>query len=487
MTKTITAAYGDVIGPEIMDAVILILKAAEADLNIETVEIGEKLYLQKNPTGLSDAAINSIERNKVLLKAPITTPQGGGFKSLNVALRKAFKLYANVRPTIAYHPFVKTRHPKMDLVILRENQEDLYTGVEYRSSRNLYESIKMITEKGSERIIRYAFEYAIANNRKKLTCMSKDNIMKMTDGTFHKAFDRVAKEYPSITPDHYIIDIGAARLADSPERFDCIVTTNLYGDILSDIAAQISGSVGLAGSSNIGLHHAMFEAVHGSAPDLAGKNIANPSGLLNAAVMMLVHLGFGDTASKIENAWKKTLEDGVHTVDIFAEGSKVKVGTKEFASAVIERLGDGPKNLPVAHYASESSGLKSMKPLEINTKITKKTVGFDVYIDSAEHWPDELADIVKKAGLPLELYRISTDGFVVWPLANRPKDKILSDNWCLRFLKVESSKDGLSSDVMSEMLTKIISTKLSVISIRALYEFMDDTQSGTSYKGFSDV
>src|ERR1700694_1088673 len=315
----ITVAHGDGIGPEIMAATLHILKAAGANLEIETIESGEKVYLAANSSGIEPSAWDSLRRTKVFLKAPITTPQGGGYKSLNVTARKARGLYANVRPCVSYHPFVKTKHPKMDIVIVRENEEDLYAGMEYRLSGDVMECLKLITRPGCERIVRYAFEYAMRFGRKKVTCFTKDNIMKMTDGLFHKVFDEIAAEYRAIENEHWIVDIGAAKMADTPEAFDVIVMPNLYGDVLSDVAAQIAGSVGLAGSANIGEHVAMFEAIHGSAPRRAGQNLANPSGLLLAAVMMLVHVGQPDVAERVHNAWVKTIEDGVHTYDVFVE------------------------------------------------------------------------------------------------------------------------------------------------------------------------
>ena len=224
-------------------------------------------------------------------------------------------------------------------MIIRENEEDLYAGIEYRHTRNMQESMKLISRTGCEKIVRYAFEYAIKNSRKKVTCFSKDNIMKFSDGIFHQVFDSIAKEYPQIENEHYIVDIGTARLATKPEIFDVIVTSNLFGDIISDITAEISGSVGLAGSANVGRDYAMFEAIHGSAPDIAGDNIANPSGLLNGAIMMLVHIGQGEVAANIENAWKKTIEDGIHTVDIYNEKTSTsKVGTREFAKKLLRDL-----------------------------------------------------------------------------------------------------------------------------------------------------
>src|SRR6476661_3633722 len=347
----ITVANGDGIGPEIMAATLRILEAAGAPLDIERIEIGEKVYLAGNSSGIEPSSWESLRRTKVFLKAPITTPQGGGYKSLNVTVRKVLGLYANVRPCVSYHPFVETKHPVMDVVIVRENEEDLYAGIEHRQTNQVVQCLKLISRPGSEKIVRYAFEYARRNHRRKVTCFTKDNIMKFTDGLFHKIFDQVGAEYPDIQNEHWIVDIGAAKLADTPEAFDVIVMPNLYGDILSDVAAQIAGSVGLAGSANIGARCAMFEAIHGSAPRRAGQNLANPSGLLLGGVMMLVHIGQPDAAERVHNAWLKTIEDGIHTYDVFKEGvSKQKVGTKEFAEAVVARLGQRPERLKAVTY-----------------------------------------------------------------------------------------------------------------------------------------
>src|SRR5437660_3645228 len=340
----ITVAHGDGIGPEIMNATLQILEASGAALDIETIEIGEKVYLRGNSAGIEPSSWDSLLRTKVCLKAPITTPQGGGFKSLNVTTRKTLGQYANVRPCVSYHPFIDTKHPNMDVVIVRENEEDLYAGIEYQLTPEVTSCIKIISRPGSEKIVRYAFEYARLHNRKKVTCFMKDNIMKMTDGLFHRVFDEIAVEYPDIQKEVWIVDIGSAKLADTPEAFDMIVLPNLYGDILSDVAAQIAASVGLAGSANIGDHCAMFEAIHGSAPRRAGQNVANPSGLLLGAVMMLVHINQPDVATLVHNAWLRTIEDGIHTYDIFVVGvSKQKVDNTEFAEAVIARLGQQPK------------------------------------------------------------------------------------------------------------------------------------------------
>lgn len=414
MTKNITIAYGDGIGPEIMDSVLEILKEARADIHLNIIEVGKKIYEKGFNSGLMPSAWQDLENSRILLKAPITTPQGGGYKSLNVTLRKKLGLFANVRPISAFHPFVVTKFPKMDVVIIRENEEDLYAGIEYRQSEQTYECLKIVTREGCEKIVRYAFEYAVANNRKKVSCFSKDNIMKMTDGLFHKVFDEIALEYPQIQNDHHIIDIATARLAARPEIFDVIVTMNLYGDIISDVAAEISGSVGLAGSANIGENYAMFEAIHGSAPDIAGMDIANPTGLLHAAIMMLVHIGQNEVANKIRNALYKTLEDGIHTADIFNEVSSIKkVGTKEFTNAVIARLGSLPQKLPIANFIKRevaTSYKKSTKLLDV-----RSLIGFDLFIEWTQEFEDLIALLNTMESAVFEIKMISAKGLLLWP------------------------------------------------------------------------
>jgi isocitrate dehydrogenase len=381
----VTVAFGDGIGPEIMGASLEIMEAAGAQMEIEEVRLGKMVYDGGNPTGIEQEAWDSLRRTGVFYKAPMTTPQGGGYKSINVTLRTALGLYANVRPVRSFHPFVRTKHPRVDLVVIRENEEDLYTGIEHRQTHEVYQALKIISHPASERIIRYAFEYARRNHRKKVTCFTKDNILKMTDGLFHKLFDQVAKEYSEIESEHWIIDIGAAKAATEPESFDVIVMANLYGDVVSDITAQLTGSVGLAPSANVGQNVSMFEAIHGSAPDIAGLGIANPSGLLLAGVMMLVHLGQTDVAEQIHNAWLLTIEDGIHTGDIFRlENSTQQVNCARFTQAVIERLGDYPKKLTPVSYAHGAS-LPKPAPPPILTPGNKELVGVDLFVD----WQNE--------------------------------------------------------------------------------------------------
>jgi isocitrate dehydrogenase len=427
----ITVAHGDGIGPEIMEASLHIIQASGAELDIETIEIGEKVYLRGNSAGIDPEAWESLRRTKVFYKAPITTPQGGGFKSLNVTARKRLGLYANIRPCVSYHPYVDTKHPKMNVVIVRENEEDLYAGMEYRLSPDVMECLKLISRPGCEKIVRFAFEYARQNGRKKVTCFTKDNIMKMTDGLFHTVFDEISAEYPEFEKEHWIVDIGAAKMADTPEAFDVIVMPNLYGDILSDVAAQIAGSVGLAGSANVGSHASMFEAIHGSAPRRAGQNMANPSGLLLGGVMMLVHIGQWEAAERVHNAWLRTIEEGIHTYDIYEEGiSKQKVGTKEFAKAVAANTGKKPEKLAAVSYANAQGARKEWTPKPHN--VTSQMVGVDLYIGSTGVTPQALGDKIKQItheGLTLKM--IDNRGTIVYP--GGMSETFLTDSYRCRF------------------------------------------------------
>jgi isocitrate dehydrogenase len=465
--RKITIAKGDGIGPEIMDATLKILKASGAKIEIEEIEVGEKVYLAGNTAGIASESWDTIRRNKIFLKAPITTPQGGGYKSLNVTTRKFLGLYSNVRPCMSLHPFVKTKHPVMDLVIIRENEEDLYAGIEHQQTDEVVQCLKLISRPGCEKIVRYAFEYAKQQNRKKVTCFTKDNIMKQTDGLFHQVFDEIAREYPEIENEHWIIDIGAAKMADTPEVFDVIVMPNLYGDILSDVAAQITGSVGLAGSANIGEECSMFEAIHGSAPRRAAQNVANPSGLLQSAIMMLNHIGETGSAEKIQNAWLKTLEDGIHTYDIFKEeSSKKKVGTKEFAEAVIANLGQMPTVLKPVSYANNSA-LNLPKYIK-KPAAKKELVGVDIFV----HWngtnPDEIAESVKKISHKgIELSMITNRGIKVWP--DGFKETFCTDHWRCRFKPTNASI--ITKQDINKLLNNAIDENIDIIKTENLYEF----------------
>jgi isocitrate dehydrogenase len=466
----ITVAHGDGIGPEIMAATLHILQGAGAELDIETIDIGEKVYLAGNSSGIETSSWDSLRRTKVFLKAPITTPQGGGYKSLNVTVRKTLGLYANVRPCVSYHPFVETKHPQMDVVIVRENEEDLYAGIEHRQTDQVVQCLKLISRPGSEKIVRYAFEYARRNNRQKVTCFTKDNIMKLTDGLFHKVFTEIAAEYPDIENEHWIVDIGAAKLADTPEAFDVLVMPNLYGDVLSDVAAQIAGSVGLAGSANIGEYVAMFEAIHGSAPRRAGQNLANPSGLLMGAVMMLVHIGETEVAERVHNAWLRTLEDGIHTYDVFKEGvSREKVGTKEFAEAVVQRVGLTPLTLKERKYkpAEGQATEKKQSPARVRSK--KALVGVDVFLDWSAGSANELGTaIIGVNGNGLKLEMMSNRGVKVWPGGH--SETFCSDHWRCRFLS-ENKGGSVTHRQIVSLLERVARAGYDCIKTENLYTF----------------
>ncbi len=467
----VTVAYGNGIGPEIMKAVLKIMEKAGANIDPEVIEIGETVYNKGALSGIEESSWSSLYKTKVFLKAPITTPQGGGFRSLNVTIRRKLGLYANVRPCVSYHPFVSTKHPDMDLIIIRENEEDLYTGIEYRQTQDMVQCLKLISRSGSQRINRFAFEYALRHKRKKVTCFTKDNIMKKTDGLFRKIFEEVGEQYTELEKEHWIVDIGSAKMADAPEMFDVLVLPNLYGDILSDVAAQISGSVGMAGSANVGEKYAMFEAIHGSAPRRAGQNIANPSGLLQAGVLMLIHIGQKAVAEKIQNSWLKTLEDGIHTYDIYQQNiSRKRVGTQEFAGAVIERLGEKPATLKAVSY--QQPDIQKPRAGKTAPKEDKTLVGVDVFIDSPHTQPETLAktflEILKTNNSLLTLKSISSRGVNVYPV--KSPNVLLSDHWRCRFTHKQDMSPVEHSNIV-QLLSWIQKKKIDFIKTENLYLF----------------
>lgn len=477
-TIPIAVAQGDGIGPEIMQATLHVLEEAGANLEIHPIEIGERVYNRGIATGIEDSAWDTIRNTQAFLKAPVTTPQGGGFKSLNVTVRTTMGLYANVRPCISYAPFIKTKHPKMDLVIIRENEEDLYAGIEYRQTPHVCQSLKIISREGSSRTIRFAFEYARHHHRKKVTCFSKDNIMKFTDGLFHSVFRQIGEEFPEIQKEHWIVDIGAAKLSDTPENFDLLVLPNLYGDILSDVAAQISGSVGLAGSANIGDHGAMFEAIHGSAPRRARQDLANPSGLLLAAVMMLAYLGEGAAAERIHNAWLVTIEKGFHTYDIFNEtSSKVKVGTKAFAEAVAKHLGEQPTTLAPALYTAQQK-LIALHPPHYETTETRTLVGVDIFVYLPARAEQAIKEFTAIKGGALHLSMITNRGARIWPQGH--PETFCIEQWRLRFAHADlcavTPREALA------MVQQVVELGYDVIKTENLYLF-DGTAGFSSAQG----
>ena len=460
----ITVARGDGIGPEIMEATLYILAEAGARIHPEFIEIGEKVYLSGHTSGITPESWATLRRNKVFFKAPITTPQGGGFKSLNVTVRKALGLYANIRPISSYHPFIKSRCPGMNVVIIRENEEDLYAGIEHRQTDQVYQCLKLITRPGCERIIRFAFEYARRYGRKKVSCFTKDNIMKLTDGLFHSVFNEIGELYPDIEKEHWIVDIGIAKLADTPEMFDVIVMPNLYGDIASDMVAQIAGSVGLSGSANIGTECAMFEAIHGSAPRRAGKGIVNPSGLIHAAILMLLHIGQYEIAERIHNAWLKTIEDGIHTYDI--SRGQVSVGTMEFARKVVERLGEKPKVLKPISYLQYSAPIVIDTPVKITTGEKQELIGVDVFIKNSTLSSTELGNLLRKTAEEFQLIMITNRGVKVYP-GGFP-ETFCTDHWRCRFQMVGGK---CTPEAIRNLLKRIEKERLTWIKLENLYTF----------------
>lgn len=472
----IAIAKGDGIGPEIMAATLNILEASNANIEPHYIEVGEEVYLSGNSAGISESSWETISECKTILKAPITTPQGKGYKSLNVTLRKSLGLFSNVRPVSSLHPYVQTNFPKMDVVIVRENEEDLYAGIEHQQTEDVVQCLKLITRPGCEKIVRYAFEYANSYGREKVTCMLKDNIMKLTDGLFHRVFDEISEEYPHIISETQIIDIGTAKLAANPEQYDVIVTSNLYGDIISDVAAEIAGSVGMAGSANIGKNIAMFEAIHGSAPDISGKGIANPSGLINAAVMMLAHHGKIEIADKIKNAWLATIEQGYHTADIFQENVSTKlVTTSEFGDYVISNLGKSPKILKPSEL-SKGKGQITI-PEYIRKEQKQELVGVDVFVNWKCSNPDEIGDKLSNKDLfNMNLKMITNRGVKVYP--NGISETYCTDHWRCRFVASDAEvvngkltyKSVKYNDVI-KLLTEMHQENVNVIKTENLYEF----------------
>src|SRR3954453_22898240 len=332
MTHDVTLIPGDGIGPEVSEAAVRILEATGVKFNWDRQEAGAEAY-EKYHEYMPQSLVDSFERTKVALKGPVTTPVGGGFASINVALRKKFELYANFRP-IRNLPHIPTRYPDVDLIILRENTEGLYSGIEHEVVPGVVESLKIITEKASTRIARFAFNYARKNGRKKIHAIHKANIMKMSDGLFIRCSRNISKEYPEITYGEHIVDNTCMQLVMNPYQYDILLLENLYGDIVSDLCAGLVGGLGLVPGANFGTECAIFEAVHGSAPDIAGKNMANPTAVLQSSVLMLRHIGEPEAALKIRNALDKVYRDR----DKLTKDVGGKAGTSEFADEVVKEV-----------------------------------------------------------------------------------------------------------------------------------------------------
>ncbi len=465
---TVTLIPGDGIGPECIAATQRLLEAAGAPIEWEVCEAGAEVFRRGDATGVPAETLDSIARNRVVLKGPLETPVGYGEKSANVTLRKIFELYGNVRPTreLPGVPAVFAGR-EIDIVVVRENVEDLYAGIEHMQTPGVAQCLKLISRKGCEKIVRLAFEIAVAEGRRQVHCATKSNIMKMTEGLLKRTFEEIAAEYPDIRAEHVIIDNLAHQLVRWPEQFDVIVTTNMNGDIISDLTAGLCGGLGLAPSANIGNQVAMFEAVHGSAPTIAGKNIANPTAIMLAGVMMLRHLGEFDVAAKIEHAIVVTLEEGKKlTVDLV--GERDPASTDEYTEQVIANLG----------RSSEHWHLRDYRPIRL-PKIDprpdlvrcgrRRVVGADVFIESGldPHGLGESLDRVC-AGMPLRLKMISNRGTKVYPGPKQITDCV--DHWRCRFVLRDEQAEMRDHD-LAVLLDRIADAGHRWMHVEKLQEF----------------
>jgi len=444
--RKITVLPGDGIGPEVVDSALAIIKAAGVEVEFEKCEAGARVFAKGIVTGIPKETVRSIERTKVVLKGPLETPIGFGNRSANVTLRALFETYGNIRP-VRELPGVQTAFTgrQLDIVIVRENIEDLYAGIEYMQTPGVAESLKLISREGCEKIVKLAFAFAIAEGRKAVHCATKSNILKLTEGLLQHTFEEFAPQYKSITSKHILIDNCAHQLAMKPEQFDVIVTTNMNGDILSDLTSGLTGGLGFAPSANIGNDVAIFEAVHGSAPDIAGKNKANPTALILSGAMMLRHIGEGKAANDIEQAVLVTLESGIRTSDMI--GAAKPAGTTEFTQAVISNLGKTSKVSPPKKYI----GFK-LPDAKLGVNVVKAgsraLTGLDVYIES-ELEPRALASDLEKLATtsPMKLEMITNRGAVVFPGEERKVS--LVDHYRCRFVRRESSTTLGDSEILS--------------------------------------
>ncbi|MGI8547923.1 MAG: NADP-dependent isocitrate dehydrogenase [Gemmatimonadaceae bacterium] len=447
----VTVLPGDGIGPEVVRAALRVIEAAGVPIQPEVQLAGAEAFHAGVESGVPRETVDSIERTRVVLKGPLETPIGHGNKSANVTLRKFFETFANVRP-VRELPGVRTAYVgrNIDIVVVRENVEDLYAAIEHMETPAVAQALKVITRPGSEKISRFAFEYAMAEGRKKIHCATKSNILKLTEGMFQHTFEDVAKEYPQIDARHILVDNCAHQLAMRPEQFDIILTTNMNGDILSDLTSGLTGGLGFAPSANIGSEVAMFEAVHGSAPDIAGKNMANPTALILSAAMMLRHIGEGNAASEIEQAVLVTLEQGVRTGDM--QSDRAAASTTEFTDAIIANLGKRSDLATPREYKRISVPPASDEVGHVEVQ-TRAIVGVDIFLESLEH-PKQLGDTLTRLsdGTGLTLKVISNRGTAVWPEFGQRTS--LVDAFQCRF--VTSTDSGQTTDAqIVELLQRI--------------------------------
>jgi len=462
---------GDGIGPEVVAAVQAVLAAAEVKIDWEVRHAGASVFKAGVGSGVLPETIDSIRRTRCALKGPLETPVGFGEKSANVTLRKFFETYGNIRP-VRELPGIRTPYSGrgIDFVVVRENVEDLYAGIEYMQTPGVAQALKIITRKGSEKICRLAFELARAEGRKKVTCATKANILKFTEGLFKRVFEDVSKDYPEIKADHQIVDNCAHQLVMRPEQFDVLVMTNMNGDILSDLASALIGGLGFAPSANLGDGASIFEAVHGSAPQIAGKDMANPTALLHSSVLMLRHLGEMPAADAVENALLATLEDGkVLTADM-AGGGREPSGTKAFTAAVIKNLGTAPKSYPRREYKRIKMPVVTHDAVMVTAKDTRP-MGVDIFVATAID-PGVLGPSVEKdlGGLPVRLAQISSRGTKVYPKTHDIESDPV-DCARLRF-KVDHHGDTLSDKDIAELLLRV-GKQVTWVHVEKLFKYDD--------------
>lgn len=465
MTTEVTVIPGDGVGPECVSAAQRIIDAAGVAIAWDVQQAGESVFRQGIASGVPQETIDSITRTRAVFKGPLGTPVGFGEKSANVTLRKLFETYANIRP-IRELPGVSTRYSGsgIDLVVVRENVEDLYAGIEHMQTPGVAQCLKLISRKGSEKIVRTAFEFARSEGRHSLVCATKSNIMKLTEGEVKRTFERVALEYPDIESGHMIIDNAAHQLVKRPEQFDVIVTTNMNGDILSDLTSALVGGLGFAPSANLGSGVAIFEAVHGSAPKYAGKNAINPTAVILSSVMMLKHLQFFDEAETIENALFATLQKGVLTGDVV--GYDRGASTSDFASAIIDNLGHSVDGYTIRRGRPLTMPEPVANPVTVVPE-QRRVIGVDVFVESGL-MPTELGPQLEALaeGLPVRLKMISNRGTKVYPDGNTNIDVV--DHYRCRFVLREDGE--LSRSEIRDLLARIESS-IDWVHIELLQEF----------------
>lgn len=468
----ISVAKGDGIGPEIMDAVLKIFNAANVRLEYEYIDMGKTFFEQGFSTGMTPEAKASVESNGILFKGPMETPKGKGMKSINVTARKVWSTFANRRHFKSLHGvdtvFSKAGIP-IDITIVRENIEDTYGGVEHQLTKDVAVGRRYISRAGSEQVHRFAFEMARKEGFKKVACGHKANIMKMTDGIFLETFYEVAKEYPEIKASDIIVDDLSMKLVVKPQDFQVVVLPNLQGDIVSDLCAGLVGGLGFAPSANIGENISIFEAVHGTAPDIAGQNIANPTSLLLSGLMMLRYLGMMENAAKIENALLYTLEQGIHTGD-FGDRNTPSQNTTQFADAIIANFGQSPKKGKAKDLADVATGFKAplmpkhQKMMASPGKPKENIVGVDIFVES-ELLASEIADSLKpKLRQGFKLVSISNRGTQVWPTGSNFTECV--DQYCLRF-EVTKKDTELEAVDMFAFVT-VLSSRINITSVEIL-------------------